>query len=407
MDNGIFQEQRIRMKTILDETRELALLTHNHYLEEAKRQGKKIMGYFCSYMPEEIIHAAGFVPYRMRAVESKETTRADAYYSSINCTFVKHCFNKALNGDFAFLDGVVFVNGCDHSRRMYDNWRYAGIGPSFLYMFFAPHMINEAALEYYALECEKLKSSIEKHFNVSITDESLKNSISLYNQKRRLLAEIYALRSKKDVPIKASELLGIMLAVTAVPVETAIDTLTAVKKFISGRVISKHEDLRLFISGGCIEEMEHLKLIEDCGCVIVADNICLGSRHFLDEVKTDENPLQAIAHRFLSHLSGPRMMGNFDWRFDYLLGVRDEYGIEGAIIEKLKFCDIWGGEIYLYRQETKKHHIPLLALERELYGRGDGQIKTRVQAFLEKLRNKQTTDEKLVQAAGSDYKPKL
>jgi benzoyl-CoA reductase subunit C len=395
------------MKTILDTTRELALSTHNPYLEEAKKQGKNIIGYFCSYLPEEIIHAAGFVPYRMRAVENSGTTRADAYYSSINCTFVKLCFNKALNGDFAFLDGVVFVNGCDHSRRMYDNWRFAKIGTPFLHMFFAPHMINETALEYFSLECSKLKSSIEKHFQISITDESLKHSISLYNQKRRLLAEIYALRRNKDVPIKASELLGVLLAVTAVPVEKAIDILTEVKKFISGRVISRPEDLRLFISGGCIEEMEHLELIENCGCVIVADTICLGSRHFLDEVKTDENPLQAIAHRYLSHLSCPRMMGDFDRRFDYLLSVRDEYGIEGAIIEKLKFCDIWGGEIYLYRQETKSHHIPLLALERELYGGGDGQIKTRVQAFLEKLRNKQATDENLVQAAGADYKPKL
>ncbi|PKN38019.1 MAG: 2-hydroxyacyl-CoA dehydratase [Deltaproteobacteria bacterium HGW-Deltaproteobacteria-2] len=394
------------MKTILDETRELASSTHNHYLEEAKKQGKKIIGYFCSYMPEEIIHAAGFVPYRMRAVESKSTTKADAYYSSINCTFVKHCFNKALNGDFDFLDGVVFVNGCDHSRRMYDNWRYAGIGPSFLYMFFAPHMINEPALEYFSLECSKLKSAIEKHFQISITDKSLKNSISLYNQKRRLLAEIYALRKNKNVPIKASELLGVMLAVTAVPVEKAIDILTDVKKFIEGRVVSKPDDMRLFISGGCIEELEHLELIEDCGCVIVADNICLGARHFLDEVGTEGDPLQAIAQRYLSHLSCPRMMGDFQRRLDYLLGVRKEYGIDGAIIEKLKFCDIWGGEMYLYRVESKNRGIPLLALERELHGGGAGQVKTRVQAFLEKLKNKQATDEGMVQAAGTDYKPK-
>jgi benzoyl-CoA reductase/2-hydroxyglutaryl-CoA dehydratase subunit BcrC/BadD/HgdB len=394
------------MKTILDETRELASLTNNHYLEEAKRQGKKIIGYFCSYMPEEIIHAAGFVPYRMRAVDSKSTTKADAYYSSINCTFVKHCFNKALNGDFNFLDGVVFVNGCDHSRRMYDNWRYAGIGPSFLYMFFAPHMINNAALEYFSLECGKLKSSIEKHFNVSITEESLKTSIELYNRKRRLLAEIYALRKNKDVPIKASELLGVMLAVTAVPVEKAIDILADVKKFIEGRVVSKPDDMRLFISGGCIEELEHLELIEDCGCVIVADNICLGTRHFLDEVGTEENPLQAIARRYLSHLSCPRMMGDFQRRLDYLLGVSKEYGIDGAIIEKLKFCDIWGGEMYLHRVESKNRGIPLLALERELYGGGAGQVKTRVQAFLEKLKNKQATDEGMVRAAGTDYKPK-
>ncbi len=395
------------MKTILDETKELAASTGNRYLEEAKKNGKKIIGYFCSYMPEEIIHAAGFIPYRMRAVGSKSTTRADAYYSSINCTFVKHCFNKALNGDFAFLDGVVFVNGCDHSRRMYDNWRFVKIGPSFLYMFFAPHTVGDNALEYYLKECEKLITAMEKHFQVSITDESLRESIRLYNQKRRLLADIYSLRKKKDVPIKASELLGVMLAVTAVPVEKAIDILTDVKKFLEGRVVSKPDEMRLFISGGCIEEMEHLELIENCGCVIVADNICLGSRHFLDEVKTEGNPLQAIAHRYLNHLSCPRMMGDFNRRFDYLLNVRNEYGVEGAIIEKLKFCDIWGGEIYLYRQETKTNNVPLLALEREIYGGGAGQIKTRVQAFLEKLKNKQATDESLVQASGADYKPKL
>lgn len=395
------------MKTILDEIKELAVSTSNRYLEEAKKQDKGIIGYFCSYMPEEIVHAAGFIPYRLRAVGSKSTTKADAYYSSINCTFVKHCFNKALNGDFAFLDGVVFVNGCDHSRRMYDNWRFSGLAPRFLHMFFAPHKTGETALEYYILECGKLKSSIEKHFRVTITDQSLGESIRLYNMKRRLLSEIYALRKNKDVPIKASELLGVMLAITAVPVETAVEILTAVKKFIEGRVVSKPQDLRLFISGGCIEEMEHLELIENCGCSIVADNICLGSRHFLDEVGTGDDPLQTIARRYLTHLSCPRMMGDFDRRFGYLLGARDEYGIDGAIIEKLKFCDIWGGEIYLYRQEAKNHGIPLLALERELYGGGAGQIKTRVQAFLEKLKNKQATDEGLVQAAGSDYKPKL
>lgn len=395
------------MKTILDETRELASSTGNHYLEEAKKNGKKIIGYFCSYMPEEIIHAAGFIPYRMRAVESKSTTKADAYYSAINCTFVKHCFNKALNGDFAFLDGVVFVNGCDHSRRMYDNWRYAGIGNSFLYMFFAPHKLGDNALEYYLKECKKLKSAMEKKFQVSITDETLKESIRLYNQKRRLLADIYSMRNKKDVPIKASELLGVMLAVTAVPVEKAIDILTGVKKFLEGRVVSKPDEMRLFISGGCIEEVDHLELIENCGCVIVADNICLGSRHFLDEIKTEGDSLQAIAHRYLNHLSCPRMMGDFNRRFDYLLDVRNEYGVDGAIIEKLKFCDIWGGEIYLYRQETKTNNVPLLAMEREIYGGGAGQIKTRVQAFLEKLKNKQATDESLVQASGADYKPKL
>lgn len=395
------------MKTILDKTKELASSTSNPYLEEAKKQGKGIIGYFCSYLPEEIIHAAGFVPYRMRAVGSKGTTKADAYYSSINCTFVKHCFNKALNGDFAFLDGVVFLNGCDHSRRMYDNWRFAGIAPSFLHMFFVPHVISDPSYEHFFLECRKLKVSLENHFKVSISDETLKKSIGLYNEKRRLLTEIYSLRKKKNVPIKASELLGVMLAVTAVPVERAIEILLEVKEFIKERVISRPGQPRLFISGGCIEELDHLELIENCGASIVADNICLGTRHFLDEVKPAEDPLQALAHRYLGHLSCPRMMGDFNRRFDYLMTLKDEYEIDGVIIEKLKFCDLWGGEIYLYRAELKSRNIPLLSMEREVYGGGTGQIKTRVQAFLEKIKNKQIKDESMVQAAGADYKPKL
>jgi len=96
-------------------------------------------------------------------------------------------------------------------------------------MFFAPHVIREVSYEYFARECEKLKLSIENHFKVSITDEALGKSIGLYNKKRRLLAKIYSLRKKKNVPIKASELLGVMLAVTAVPVEQAVEILTEVK----------------------------------------------------------------------------------------------------------------------------------------------------------------------------------
>jgi len=113
----------------------------------------------------------------------------------------------------------------------------------------------------------------------------------------------------------------------------------------------------------------------------VADNICLGTRHFLDEVRTEGDPLTAIADRYLSHLSCPRIMNDFDRRFDYLLSVKKDYGIDGAIIEKLKFCDLWGGEIYNYRVEAKKKSVPLLAMERELYGGAPDRLKQGFRLF--------------------------
>jgi benzoyl-CoA reductase/2-hydroxyglutaryl-CoA dehydratase subunit BcrC/BadD/HgdB len=395
------------MMDVLDRIKDLASSPYNTYLDEAKKSGAGIIGYFCSYVPEELIHAAGFIPYRMRAVGSKGTTKGDMYYSSINCTFVRHCFDKALQGDFDFLDGVIFLNGCDHTRRMYDNWRHAKIKPDFLYMCIAPHVVTESALKQYTEECRKLQHALEGYFKIKITEEALHNSIKLYNKKRQLLSQIYELRKRKDVPISGSSVLSVLLAITAIPVSDAISLLEEVLAFIQNRNVSAKNDLRIFISGGCVEEPDHLSLIEKCGCVIVADDLCLGSRHFNTLSSESDNPLDAIAKRYLYHLSCPRMMGDFSRRFNYVDACMKDYKIDGIIIEKLKFCDIWGGEIFLCRTEAKKLGFPLLALERELYGGGEGQIRTRVQAFFEKIRNQETLDEELVRAAGDEYKPKI
>ncbi len=123
---------------ILEKINDISASTVNSVLAEAKNDGKKIMGYFCSYVPEEIIHAAGFIPYRMRAIENSGTTLADTYFAPTVCSFTRQCFDKALNGDFDFLDGLIFMNGCDHNRRLYDNWRYAEIKPDFLHMLSVP-----------------------------------------------------------------------------------------------------------------------------------------------------------------------------------------------------------------------------------------------------------------------------
>ena len=87
-----------------------------------KEQQGKIMGYLCSAVPEEIFTAAGFLPFRLRAPGSTGTELSDSYFSSVNCSFVRHCFNLALLGEYDFLNGLVLLNSCDNVRRIYDHW---------------------------------------------------------------------------------------------------------------------------------------------------------------------------------------------------------------------------------------------------------------------------------------------
>lgn len=375
---------------IFGEIQTLAISTSNAFIQKAKEDGKKIMGYMCSYIPEEIIHAAGFVPYRIKAVESKGTSKGDTFYSPKNCTYVRHCFDKAIRGDFDFLDGVIFMNGCDHSRRMYDNWCFAKknkqLDTDFLYMFVAPHIIGVNAMAQYIEEINKFKRTIEQHFNIVIDDESIMKSIKLYNKKRRLLEKIYEKRKRPEVPVKGSEMLSTMLAITSIPVEDANELLARLDTDLESRVVSTN-DLRILIAGGCIEEIEHIRMIEDEGSIIVADSLCLGQRHFDLEVSEADEPLVAIANRYLNHLSCPRMIDDFQRRLDFFTDSIKNYNLDAIIIEKLLFCSLWGGENYLLKNEIKSAGFPVLALERELYGGEASQLRTRIQAFFEQIRN--------------------
>ena len=389
---------------IFDTIKKIAAGYRNEYLNAAMNSGSRVVGYFCSYVPEEIIHAAGMVPYRMRAAGSGNTAKGSVYYSAINCSFAKACFGRVLEGDFSFLDGIVFMNGCDHLRRMYDNWRHADVPPKFRHMFVVPHVTGNTALVRFTEEMRKFAKAIEDFFGVTISGDALGESVKLYNEKRRLLAELYATRKNSIIPVRGSELLSLMLAVTMMPVTDAINLIRDVLKAVPGRAASGERDIRVFISSGCMEESPHLELIESCGGAIVADSLCLGSRHI--DLAADEtgDPYESLARRYLLHLSCPRMMNEFRTRLDYLDRSIRDYAVDAVIAEKLKFCDLWGGEMYLMKQESVKKRFPILLLERELYGGGDGQIRTRVQAFFEQVRNRIFSDPGIVRTAGNGYR---
>jgi len=384
---------------------EIAKETDNHYLREARLAGNKVMGYFCSYVPVELIHAAGFVPYRMRAVGSTGTDLADGYFAPLNCSYARHCFNKALKGDFGFLRGVVFMNGCDHTRRMYDNWRYTNIGPGFLHLLFVPHVMGNNAADGFGESINALKAAIEKHFSITVSDDKIRDSISLYNRMRRLLFSLDEKRKQKNPLISGSDMLRVVMAVTAVPVETACSLLEEVNAFVDSRQSAPAGDVRVIMLAGCMEEPDHLKLYEDSGGVVVSDAFCMGTRLYARSVDEHKNPGEALAEGYLcSRVSCPRMMDDFPRRVAAVADMAREYSADAVVVEKLKFCDMWGWEIERLRREAKKGAIPpVLAIEREYLGGASGQVKTRIQAFFEQIRNKQEIDDAIVRQDRTAY----
>ena len=116
---------------------------YNPYLDKWRASGGKIMGYYCSYVPEELLSAAGFMPFRIRAGRNPSVTKADAHMTTLSCDFVRHSYDLAMKGEFHFLDGLLFANTCDHARRVYDNCKWFVEQPQFIQILSVPRRQGE------------------------------------------------------------------------------------------------------------------------------------------------------------------------------------------------------------------------------------------------------------------------
>ena len=379
-------ETKIKSK-VFEQFSEATRALFNPVLQNWKEQGGKIVGYFCSTVPEELITAAGLVPLRMRATGSTSTERSDAFFSSINCSFARHCFNLALIGEFKFLDGVVCVNSCDHVRRIYDNWIRFVPDTQFVEVMSLPRKTEATQVAWYRDEINLLRGKLEKHFSVKISDKTLWKAIKLHNETRRLQKKLYELRKQDSPPITGAETLAVMVAGTAMPKEQYNNMLRELLDELKGAKGHSSHRARLMIVGGILDDPEYVSVIEDQGGLVVTDSLCFGTR--IMWVQVDESlsdPAEALAKYYVADRpSCPRFYGEHNNRAKYIIDMCREFKCDGVIGERMMFCDLWAVEHYMLGQDLKAVGIPMLKLDREYLTGGVGQLRTRVQAFLETM----------------------
>lgn len=359
----------------------------NPAIEEWKAKGKKVIGLFCSYVPEEILYAADILPIRMRAPGCNKTTSADVYFSQFNCSFMRACLEFAMEGEYEFLDGFVFTNSCDNVRRVYDTLKELK-SDEFPFMEFisVPHKVSAQSTAFYSDQLIEFREKVEQLSGVKVEPDKLNNAIETYNRTRTLLKKLYALRSTVTPPLTGSETLSVLLAGQVLPKDRYNDLLERLLEELRETEGISDYKARLMItgSGGC-DDPEYLRIIEDLGGLIVTDSLCFGSRYFWEPVQMNGDIMTSIAVSYLNRPSCPGMCDQVAERNDYIKDMAEQFNVDGVIFQRMRYCDLWGGQILTLRQELKEAGIPLLELEREYILGSTGQLKTRAQAFLERI----------------------
>jgi len=228
---------------------------------------------------------------------------------------------------------------------------------------------------------------LQRYFDVPITDDRLRAAIRLHNRTRSLQRDLYELRKRRRPPITGAETMAVMVAGSAMPRERYNRQLEELLRQLTALGANREHRARLMLVGGNLDDPAYLEAIEAQGALIVTDSLCFGSRTcWIDVDENEADPLSALArYHALERPACPRMYGEQFHRADFVSNMIREFEVDGVIGERMVFCDFWSGEHFLLSKHLRQEGVPFLKLDREYLLGGLGQLRTRVQAFLETL----------------------
>jgi benzoyl-CoA reductase subunit C len=351
--------------------------------EWKERTGGRIIGYFCTYAPEELMYAAGILPVRiLGSHEVQDVTEPHIF--AMYCPFCRDCLAQGLKGRFDYLDGIVIAQSCLHIRQTFTSWqKHVPVDYSY-YLPMPNHVQSPHAVPFLTKELEAFRESLEKWLGRRIEDRAIDEAIDVYNRNRRLMWKAYELRKSKTPPLTGEEAMEMVLSSQMVDKQDHNAAVETMLRRLAERQIGGPTGTRLMILGSENDDLEFIRMVELCGATFVVDDHCTGSRYFWNDVQRDGNRLGCIARRYVERVPCPSK----DWpkrtRVEHVVKLAKEYDVQGAIVMQQKFCD--------------PHELDVPALTKALNGMGVktlflefdvtvpiGQFKVRVEAFLEML----------------------
>lgn len=346
-----------------------------------KRGEKKKIGWFCSYVPEEMIIAAGCEPVRLKGEIEKGEAAGSSLLSNI-CPYVKTILESGLSNRFQHVEGIILTNSCDGMRRLYDLWTQYVQTP-FLYMLEIPKNRDEHGIKYLAAQFLDLKTRMEEAFDLEISKDDLSKAISFTNDRRKMVMDLFEAQKEIPSPYQGSDLLAICMEEATRPKH---ETTESIKKLSEQSHASMDVDQRLpriAVMGNIIDNPILFEMVERAGAQVVFFDTCNGLMHYTNPVQNcGDHPIEDLARRRLLKPPCARMPG-FGTRIERLEQLIEDYAIEGIIYNNVKFCDYSLFETPQVEGFLRKRGLPFLVLENDYLWGDVERIKTRVEAFLE------------------------
>lgn len=369
---------------------------NNELVQKAQAEGKLAMGYTCFHIPEAILNVDNCFSVRLRAPNTGSIDIATYYMSNYTCEFARALTERAIEGGYQFLDAMIGVDACSMMNRAMEHFELLQVNskPKFFVTHTdMPYKITDYTLESYVKQMRlRVLDRMTEVYGVDTSDAAIRKAVAQHNEVCEIISQIAEMRKAKNPVITGYEFHVIDLVTYVCPKYLIIDKLRETLEELKKRKPDAKSPYRarVAIVGSEIDDPNLTKLIEDCGALVVSDRYCFGSTPGREVISLndDEDALTQICRHCMEVAECARYISDekVHQRRETADRLAREYSADGIIYEQMKYCDYWGFERALASHVmADEYGWPVLSIDR-LYNNGNsGQLRTRVQAFVESL----------------------
>ena len=385
----------IYFESLLDEA-------NNELCQQAKAEGMHPIGYTCYHMPEVVLNVDNCFSVRLRAPKTGTFDIASYYMSNYTCEYCRALVERAIEGGYNFLDAIAGVDACAEMNRCMENIEILAVPDMpekkmFVTHCDIPYKVTDYTLEHYVIQIRnRFLNVLAETYGVDTSDKALRKAVKEHNEVCDIITEIGEMRKLDNPPITGYEFHVLCLVSYCCPKGKVLPYLKETLKEIKKRKPDPQPwyRARVAIVGSEIDDRDMTRMVEQAGAFIVSDRFCFGSTPGREriELNDEDDVLTQICAHYLKTTQCPRYMSQekIQERRDFSDYLAKEYKAEGIIYEAMKFCDFWAFERTLVSHiMNEEYGWPVLSIDRPYMARTSGQLRTRLQAFVESLEIKQ------------------
>lgn len=369
---------------------------NNDLVKQATNDGKLAIAYTCYHIPEVLLNLDNCFSVRLRAPRTGSMDIATYYMSSFLCGYSKALLERGIEGGYNFLSALIGSETCSEMNRTYEHFELLNLVPNdkfFVSFVDSPFKIEKHTVKHYANQLRvKVLDRLQEVYGIDTSDEALRKAVEEHNEICRLITEIGEYRKEDNPRITGYEFHVLCVATYCCPKYLILDKLRETAEELKTREpdAKKNYRAKIVVVGSEMDDPDFTKLIEDSGALVVADRFCFGSLPGREEIilNDEDDVLTQIALHYMKTSQCPRYMSHekVQERRDYVKELVDKYHADGVMYEQIKFCEYWGYERALASYVMSGDYgVPTAAVDRQYTASASGQLRTRVQAFVESL----------------------